>query len=577
MRKRFFRAATVSIVAGLVIAFLFAIPLMSQIYTDETHKRLEIALSLAEGYLLEDGDYEALAQRIGDQLAESGPDMRFTVIDAQGKVLGDSEAQAAQMENHRERPEVEEALTTGTGSDIRRSETTGDRTMYYARRVSLPGGGQGVYRASLTLSEIGKMQTTLWACAGIGIFMGLIVALFSAHYSAGRVVEPLQRLTRAARSISAGETAVHVEDVPDEMGELAGAFNRMSERLTAAYHKLESNNDQLAAVLQGMNDGVVAVDAEGNITLMTERARELLGSYAGTVRRLSECGTHYLAVQAMLDRVMQGGEPFTETLSIAAPTERVLEVYVSRLSGSAAGGALAVVSDVTRLRKLERMRSEFVANVTHELKTPLTSIRGYIELLMAEERDAETARSFYEIIEIEAERLQKLTDDLLQLSEIENGGPERELHPVPLIDTVEKVVQTLQPEAQARGISLHVFVEPGLQVAAQPHRLYQLIKNLMENAVKYNRDGGAVNLSASTERGVAVIRVHDTGIGIPHEHLARIFERFYRVDKGRSRDLGGTGLGLSIVKHIVNLYGGDVRVDSEPGIGTTFTVRLNCR
>ncbi len=576
MRKRFFRAATVSIVAGLVIAFLFAIPLMGQLYTDETQKRLETVLTLAEGYELTDEGYEMLAQRVGDRLASEETAVRFTIIDADGVVLGDSTAAAAEMENHRERPEVEQALRTGSGSDIRRSETTGSREMYFARRVELPGGGQGVYRASLPLNQLGRMQATLWSCAAIGIFMGLIVALFSAHYAAGRVVEPLQRLTRAARSISAGETAAPVEDVPDEMGELAGAFNYMSERLSAAYRKLENNNEQLAAVLQGMNDGVVAVDAQGNITLMTERARELLGSYAGTVRRLSECGTHYLAVQAMLEKVMQGGEAFTQPLSITVPAERELEVYVSRLSGNASG-ALAVISDVTRIRKLERMRSEFVANVTHELKTPLTSIRGYIELLMAEERDAQTTRSFYEIIEIEAERLQKLTDDLLQLSDIENGSTEREVTPIPLAETVEKVIKTLRPEAQARGISLHAFVEPGLQVVAAPHRLYQLIKNLMENAVKYNRDGGAVNLSAATERGVAVIRVHDTGIGIPPEHLERIFERFYRVDKGRSRDLGGTGLGLSIVKHIVNLYGGDVRVDSEPGVGTTFTVRLNCR
>ncbi len=576
MRKRFFRAATVSIVAGLVIAFLFAIPLMGQLYTDETQKRLETVLTLAEGYELTDEGYEMLAQRVGDRLASEETAVRFTIIDADGVVLGDSTAAAAEMENHRERPEVEQALRTGSGSDIRRSETTGSREMYFARRVELPGGGQGVYRASLPLNQLGRMQATLWSCAAIGIFMGLIVALFSAHYAAGRVVEPLQRLTRAARSISAGETAAPVEDVPDEMGELAGAFNYMSERLSAAYRKLENNNEQLAAVLQGMNDGVVAVDAQGNITLMTERARELLGSYAGTVRRLSECGTHYLAVQAMLEKVMQGGEAFTQPLSITVPAERELEVYVSRLSGNASG-ALAVISDVTRIRKLERMRSEFVANVTHELKTPLTSIRGYIELLMAEERDAQTTRSFYEIIEIEAERLQKLTDDLLQLSDIENGSTEREVTPIPLAETVEKVIKTLRPEAQARGISLHAFVEPGLQVVAAPHRLYQLIKNLMENAVKYNRDGGAVNLSAATERGVAVIRVHDTGIGIPPEHLERIFERFYRVDKGRSRELGGTGLGLSIVKHIVNLYGGDVRVDSEPGVGTTFTVRLNCR
>lgn len=215
-------------------------------------------------------------------------------------------------------------------------------------------------------------------------------------------------------------------------------------------------------------------------------------------------------------------------------------MYAAKLNENAAGGALAVISDVTRLRKLEIMRSEFVANVTHELKTPLTSIRGYIELLKSGERDAETAQSFYEIIEIEAERLQKLTDDLLQLSDIENGAAEPELTPVLIAETVRKVADTLRPEAESRRIALHTFVEEGLSVRANPRRLYQLIKNLMENAVKYNRDGGAVNLSAASERGVAVIRVHDTGIGIPPEHLDRIFERFYRVDKGRSRELGGT-------------------------------------
>lgn len=574
MRKRFFRAAGLSIAVGLIIAFLFAVPLMEQLYTNETERRLSAVLSMAEGYAKEDGDYAQIAARVGEWLEAGGLDMRFTVIDSAGEVLADSEADAQSMQNHADRPEVSRALAEGTGTDVRRSDTTGEREMYLANAVQQEGGGVVVYRASLTLDGYGRVQVMLWGCAAIGIFLGLIVALFSAHYSAGRVVEPLQRLTRAARQMAAGETPIRVEDAPDEMGELAGAFNRMGERLTAAYSKLEQSNNQLASVLQGMDDGVIAIDQGGAITLLTNRARELLGPYAGTARRLADCGMHYLAVQELLDEVMEKGGSKTETITLTAPGERILQVYAAKLDENAAGGALAVISDVTRLRKLEIMRSEFVANVTHELKTPLTSIRGYIELLKSGERDAETARSFYEIIEIEAERLQKLTDDLLQLSDIENGAAEPELTPVPLAETVQKVADTLRPEAESRGIALHTFVEEGLSVRANPRRLYQLIKNLMENAVKYNRDGGAVNLSASSERGVAVIRVHDTGIGIPPEHLDRIFERFYRVDKGRSRELGGTGLGLSIVKHIVNLYGGDVRVDSEVGIGTTFTVRL---
>ena len=573
MRKRFFRAAGLSIAVGLIIAFLFAVPLMEQIYTGETQRRLAAVLSMAEGYAEEDGDYTHIAARVGEWLKAGGLDMRFTVIASTGEVLADSEADAQSMQNHADRPEVSRALAEGTGTDIRRSETTGEREMYLASAVRRENGVV-VYRASLPLEGYGRVQVMLWGCAAIGIFMGLIVALFSAHYSAGRVVEPLQRLTRAARQMAAGEAPVRVEDAPDEMGELAGAFNRMGERLTAAYSKLEQSNNQLAGVLQGMDDGVIAIDRTGAITLLTNRARELLGSYAGTARRLSDCGAYYLAIQEMLDEVMEKGGSKTGTLSLAAPAERILQVYAAKLNENAAGGALAVISDVTRLRKLEIMRSEFVANVTHELKTPLTSIRGYIELLKSGERDAETAQSFYELIEIEAERLQKLTDDLLQLSDIENGAAEPELTPVLIAETVRKVADTLRPEAESRRIALHTFVEEGLSVRANPRRLYQLIKNLMENAVKYNRDGGAVNLSAASERGVAVIRVHDTGIGIPPEHLDRIFERFYRVDKGRSRELGGTGLGLSIVKHIVNLYGGDVRVDSEVGSGTTLTVRL---
>lgn len=573
MRKRFFRAATLSIVAGLVIAFLFAVPLMEEAYAGETRQRLTMALSLAEGYRPADGDYAAMARQVGER-ASGSLRMRFTVLAADGTVLGDSQAETAEMENHAERPEVRDARQTGSGEDVRQSQTTGERQMYRARAVQAADGATLIYRASLPLKGFRQVQVTLWSCAAIGMFMGLIIALLSASYAAGRTVEPLQELTHAARQIAAGESPVRVEEAPDEIGELAGAFNRMSERLAAAHRKLENGNAQLAGILQGMNDGVIAIGADGCITLMTRRAEALLGPCAGTMRRLTEGGAPYPAVQALLDRVMQEGGTATQTLWLKEPEERMLEMYAAPVNGHPGTGALAVISDVTGVRRLEAMRREFAANVTHELKTPLTSIRGYIELLKSGERDEETARSFYEIIEIEAERLQKLTDDLLQLADIENSTAVRETSLVSLKETVERAADTLRPEAAARGITLYLFAGENLRVRAQPHRLYQLIKNLMENAVKYNREGGAVNLSAGEEHGQVVLRVHDTGIGIPPEHLERIFERFYRVDKGRSRAMGGTGLGLSIVKHIAGLYGGDIRVSSEVGTGTTFTVRL---
>ena len=574
MRKRFFRAATLAIIAGLVVAFLFAVPLMEQLYIDQAQERLDTALALVSGYDLPDGEqpYQQLAEDAAARLEGEG--LRLTLIAEDGTVLGDSETEPAGMGDHADRPEVEQALREGAGRDIRRSATTGNREMYRAVVQTMPDGSRVVFRASLSLEREGRIWAMLWGCGLIGIFLGLAVALVAAHYSAGRVVKPLQELTGAARRIADGDTDVRVAEAPDEIGELSGAFNRMSERLASAHAELKYNTERMAGILQGMDDGVIALDAQGRLTLLTRRAQELLGPVPLTAARLSDYGGNYLAIQSLLERALDGGEPVRETLTLGGPPERILQVYAARVNGSRAGGALAVLSDVTRIRKLEIMRSEFVANVTHELKTPLTSIRGYIELLKSGPRDEETTRSFYEIIEIEAERLQKLTDDILQLSEIESGARDGENETAPVAETVERIEETLRPEAEVRGVSFRLEVEPGLRVSASPHRFHQLMKNLMENAMKYNREGGRVTVSARKERGVAVIRVADTGIGIPAEHLSRIFERFYRVDKGRSRAQGGTGLGLSIVKHIVSLYGGDIQVESEVGKGSVFTVRL---
>lgn len=574
MRRRFFRAATVSIIAGLLIAFLFAVPLMEQIYTDEAEDRLRTALALSMGYAGTE-DCQATARTIGRKLEEAGLNIRLTVISADGTVLGDSEASPEDMPAHDDRPEVWEALAEGEGREIRQSETTGGKSMYLARKAEQADGSVLVYRVSIPMKGLGEVQKMLWGCGAIGIFMGLIAALISAAYAAGRVVEPLQSLTRAAREMAAGGEPVHVDNAPDEMGELSSAFNRMSDRLTAARRELEHSNEQLAGVLQGMDDGVVAIDAAGLVTLLTDRAQELLGACPAGVSRLSECGANYLRILDDMEQAMKTGSAVRTSMTPAGAPDKILEVYASRAGAPGEGGALAVISDVTRLRKLEIMRSEFAANVTHELKTPLTSIRGYIELLKSGPRDEETAQSFYEIIEIEAERLQNLTDDLLQLSEIENGGSDSEAPGTLLENVATRAMESLRPQADRRGVRMMLHIEPGLTVRAHEQRLYQMMKNLMENAVKYNRENGTVEVTAREERGMAVIRVSDTGIGIPPEHLDRIFERFYRVDKGRSRAQGGTGLGLSIVKHIVNLYGGDIRVESKPGFGTSFTIRMN--
>ena len=253
-----------------------------------------------------------------------------------------------------------------------------------------------------------------------------------------------------------------------------------------------------------------------------------------------------------------------------------MTVYAAPLNKNRASeGALAVVADVTEMRRLQQLRSEFVANVTHELKTPLTSIRGFIELLKSGDRDEETRQYFYDVLDIEAERLHHLIDDMLVLSQIENAKEDASAVPCDLKKELENTVQRMLPLAQKQQISIDLVVkDQGLCVLSSSSRLQQLFGNLVDNAIKYNKPGGSVTVTLQRQRQMAVVRISDTGIGIPPEHLGRLFERFYRVDTSRSREIGGTGLGLSIVKHLAGLYNGDVSVESTPGEGTTFTVRL---
>ena len=254
-------------------------------------------------------------------------------------------------------------------------------------------------------------------------------------------------------------------------------------------------------------------------------------------------------------------------------SERIMMVYAAPLNAEdAKEGGLLVLSDVTEMRKLQQLRSEFVANVTHELKTPLTSIRGFIELLKSGDRDEETRRYFYEVLDIEAERLHHLIDDMLVLSQIENAKEDVETVPCDLTQEIQTVFQRVEPIAGKNGITLELKAEETCFVASSPTRLQQLFGNLVENAVKYNKPQGKVTVQR--QRNMALVKVRDTGIGIPAEHLPRLFERFYRVDSSRSREIGGTGLGLSIVKHLAGLYHGDVSVESVVGEGSVFTVRL---
>lgn len=433
-------------------------------------------------------------------------------------------------------------------------------------------GGLLSAAAALGLLLYGLLAVTPdWCWVVMGACAGLSAGLLTGYVLNRRASGHMKTLTKAAAAISAGDYACRVSVLPGPWRELSEAVNAMAEGLQRAEEDFKRQRAQMKGVLEGMDDGVVAVDADGLLLLCNDRAAVLLEREL-TAGQPLEGNEAAMLLAERLRGSIHTATAGRETLTLS--DGRMLEVYFAPIRRMK--GALAVLADVTKLRKLETMRSQFVANVTHELKTPLTSIMGYIELLKGEPREEAVRLNFYEIMQIEAERLQNLIDDLLLLSEIENN-PDVHLQSCSVGEILEQTLRSLEPLAGKCGVTLRAKAQPDLYMTANPLRLRQLFTNLLDNAVKYNRPGGFVEAGLSRQGDELVLRISDSGIGIDPVHFERLFERFYRVDKSRSREMGGTGLGLSIVKHIVQLYGGEIQVESSPGEGSVFTVRLPAR
>jgi two-component system phosphate regulon sensor histidine kinase PhoR len=526
---------------------------------------------------------------------------RITLIDATGRVLADTDENPEKMNNHGDRPEVTQAATQGFGTDSRMSATLHQRMIYRALRVDGGAGAVAYVRVALPLGSINDrlagLRRIVWTAAGVTALAALLLAFWLAR----RITRPIQELTGGAERIAAGGYGHTVYALgKDEVGTLARTFNHMSERLAVQFAQLEEDRQQLRAVLSGMIEGVVALDANQRILFANERAQQLLEFPPASVggRKLWEV-VRQRSVQEVVERALAQAEPQREELDWHGPTGRSLAVYASRLPGTPARGAVLVLHDTSELRRLERLRQEFVANVSHELKTPLSVIKAAVETLLDGAMDDPANRgAFLEQIEDQSDRLYALILDLLSLARLESGTEGFEFQAVPVAPLIEGCLERHRARAEARGQqlemvppsldkengrernlpppSLPVSVSPCLDLAvwADEEAVEQIIDNLVDNALKYTPEGGRIRVRWSASDGQVCLEVEDTGIGIPARDLPRIFERFYRVDKARSRELGGTGLGLSIVKHLVQAMQGTIRAASQPGQGTTFTVRL---
>jgi two-component system phosphate regulon sensor histidine kinase PhoR len=513
---------------------------------------------------------------------------RVTLIVPDGRVIGESDLDLAglsQLENHAGRPEVRAALAGHRGRDLRRSATIAAPLLYVAAPVRDGDRVIGVLRLALPLSAVTASYATLHGVMLAGGAVALLVALGIGLFVAGRVTRPVVEMQSIARQMSEGSFLVRAPTrSTDEIGTLGRSLNVMAGRLREKIQDIEQEQAKITAILDGMVEGVIAVDGQEHILLMNERARTMfaLGPARGEgkpfleVIRNADLHEIFRAVHGAAGAALDAATVRREVV-VSGPAPRILQVNAVRLAmGGEGPGTVMVLHDVTALRQLERVRTEFVANVSHELRTPLTAIQGYLETLLSgalEER--ENARRFLEIVLRHSERLGRLLNDLTDLSNIELGKVTLRREPVRVDEVVASVLAIIGPRAAGSRVTVSADIPAGLPiVSADRDRLAQILINLVDNAVKYTPSGGSVTVTAREREGAIVVAIADTGIGIPPADLPRITERFYRVDKARSRELGGTGLGLAIVKHLVVAHGGDLHIESEQERGTTVRFTL---
>lgn len=510
-------------------------------------------------------------------------DVRITLIDMQGKVLYDTKSDPLRMENHRNRPEVSSAIRGKEDSSIRFSETVGSDLMYHAIPIRNPDF-KGVLRLAIPLDEIAAMKENTRRFIAISILVGGIIGILVMMKISSAITQPISEFMVAAEEIAKGNfEKIKSLRIEDEFERLSQAFENMAFQLEDQMTQLKEHGLKLQSILSSMREGIIAVDQQYNIMLINPVSLNLFESEVDDVigKPILEVVRNQ-QIYKIVQNALKHDEYHVKEIKIFGRKEKILRVYVNPIFNytheAQMIGTLLVIEDITNIKRLENLRTEFVSNVTHELKTPLTSIRGFVDTLQnGAVEDPVISKRFLEIIDIESQRLQRLIEDILLLSEIEvkETNQDVNIEIFNVVSIIEEVTQILGQKIVEKEISFNIDVKKGLpDIEMNRDRMKQILINLLDNAVKYTPNGRSVFLRCDFDSTHLIVEVQDTGVGIAEEALPRIFERFYRVDRARSRKLGGTGLGLSIVKHIVMLYHGSIEVKSQLQKGTTFTVKL---
>lgn len=514
-------------------------------------------------------------------------DARITFIRQDGVVLGDSHNVTSDMDNHRDRPEIQAVLDGQLiGVSIRFSDTIDERMMYVAAPLYQDSEISGYVRMAIGLGELTRAVYSLWTYLLLGLTALLLFSALVSYRIASGFTRPIEHIITVANKISKRNYRARVRlRNPDEIGQLGEAIDTMAGSLQEQMEQITENENRLESVIANMISGIIVLGRDDTIVLMNKAAEYILGISADKA-----IGVKYdrlkqpLPFEPLVFDSIYKGEHVRDEIVLYYPEEKMVDIHIIPLKQETPNnaGLVIVLHDITAIRKLERMRSEFVANVSHELKTPIAAVKGFAEtLLSGSVEDQATFQSFLQIIYDESERLNRLIGDILELSKIESKREPLHLAPIQLDSFLQSIVEMMTPQAERKHIQLAFEAPHDVYIEGDEDRLRQVFINLLSNGINYTPEHGTVRMQLTmtsegdvTEYDRVIVTVTDTGIGIPKKDLPRIFERFYRVDKARSRGSGGTGLGLSIVKHLVELHHGTIQVDSELGYGSTFTVEL---
>jgi two-component system phosphate regulon sensor histidine kinase PhoR len=569
-------------VAALVVITLYLSRLLPAFYYDQVTDGLQARARLIEQQVvpsLEANDFrrlEEMAKQLGTRSST-----RITIILPDGRVVADSDENPAIMENHGNRPEFREALAEGLGRSLRFSGTLDQSMMYLALPIEEQGHVLAVLRTAIPATAIDENLRHIYHNIVLCVVIVAIAAAGVSLVLSRKISRPIAQMKETAQRFASGRFELRVP-IPKqvELAELAQSLNEMARQLQERIETITRQRNEVEAILSSMTEGVLAVDVGGRIVSINRAAAKFLNTDPTRAKgRTVEEVVRNTDFQEFIHGIVNEERPSQTEMVLSGQKDRIVRLNGTALTDSKndKSGAVIVISDMTRMRRLEDVRRDFVANVSHELRTPITSIKGFAEtLLEGAFKEPEKAERFLQIIAKHSDRLNAIVEDLLSLSSLEEASQARKItfESAPIRPVLDSVVAMSTIKAEDKDIAVELDCDDQTHAKINTVLLEQAVLNLVDNAIKYSEPKSRVRIEVRKEDETIAIAVRDSGSGIPREHQSRIFERFYVVDKSRSRKLGGTGLGLAIVKHIAEVHGGYVTLQSSPGIGSTFTIHL---